>query len=54
MFEEILKGGRPNSLGRTVDVVGIVLADQARFEELHACYQSEDAVARLVPQLERL
>ena len=44
LFGEMLIGGRPNSLGRTVDVVGIVFADRAQLEELYACYQSEDAM----------
>ncbi len=46
-FEEMLTGGHPNSLGRTVEVVAIVLADMARLGELYACYQSDDAVVRL-------
>jgi len=46
-FEEMLTGGHPNSLGRTVEVVALVLADQARLGELYACYQSDDAVVRL-------
>ncbi|WP_420640681.1 hypothetical protein [Candidatus Leptofilum sp.] len=46
-FELMLKGGHPNSLGRTVVVVEMVLADRARVGELYTCYQSEDAVVRL-------
>lgn len=46
-FEEMLTGGHPNSLGRTVEVVAIVLADRARLGELYACYRSDDAVVRL-------
>lgn len=46
-FEEMLTGGHPNSLGRTIEVVERVLADVARFEELFACYRSEDEVVRL-------
>ena len=46
-FEEILTGGHPNSLGRTVEVVEMVLADRARLGELYACYQSDDDVVRL-------
>ena len=30
VFREMLAGGHPNSLGRTVEVVEIVLADQSR------------------------
>ncbi|MEM7295790.1 MAG: hypothetical protein AAF330_04060 [Pseudomonadota bacterium] len=46
-FEDMLRGGHPNSLGRTIDVVDQVLADPARIEELFACYGSDDAVVRL-------
>jgi hypothetical protein len=46
-FEAMLTGGHPNSLGRTVEVVNLVLADQGRLRELIDCYQSTDAVARL-------
>lgn len=46
-FETMLTGGHPNSLGRTVEVVERVLTDPDRFEELFACYQSDDAVVRL-------
>ena len=41
-FEEMLTGGHPNSLGRTKEVVEIVLADHSRFEELYRCYTSVD------------
>ena len=43
----MLTGGHPNSLGRTVEVVELVLADQAQLGELYACYRSEDEVVRL-------
>lgn len=46
-FEALLTGGHPNSLGRTIEVVDIVLADRSRFEELYLCYRSEDEVVRL-------
>ena len=46
-FEAMLTGGHPNSLGRTVEVVELVLADPTRFEELFACYRSADEVVRL-------
>ncbi|MEZ4591593.1 MAG: hypothetical protein R3D55_10710 [Chloroflexota bacterium] len=46
-FEAMLTGGHPNSLGRTVEVVEIVLADRTRLGELYACYQSDDEVVRL-------
>ncbi len=46
-FEVMLTGGHPNSLGRTVDVVEIVLADPARLADLYGCYFSTDEVVRL-------
>lgn len=46
-FEIMLTGGHPNSLGRTIEVVDIVLGDPARFDELYQCYRSEDEVVRL-------
>ncbi|MEM7722613.1 MAG: hypothetical protein AAF376_09580 [Pseudomonadota bacterium] len=46
-FETMLTGGHPNSLGRTIEVVELVLAQPNRFEELFACYRSDDAVVRL-------
>lgn len=46
-FEEKLSGGHPNSLGNTVEVVDIVIADKKRFDELYQCYFSSDEVVRL-------
>jgi Trp operon repressor len=46
-FEAMLTGGHQNSLGRTVEVVDRVLADQLRLRELIDCYQSTDEVVRL-------
>ena len=46
-FETMLTGGHPNSLGRTVEVVDIVLADQSRLSDLYQCYFSDDEVVRL-------
>ncbi|MEM9523659.1 MAG: hypothetical protein AAF982_06655, partial [Pseudomonadota bacterium] len=46
-FEDMLTGGHPNSLGRTVEVVDQVLADPDRFEEVFGCYRSDDPVVRL-------
>ncbi|MDJ0684601.1 MAG: hypothetical protein QNJ84_07870 [Alphaproteobacteria bacterium] len=46
-FETMLTGGHPNSLGRTLKVVEVVLADPDRFGDLFACYGSDDAVVRL-------
>lgn len=46
-FEAMLTGGHPNSLGRTVEVVDLVLADHSRLAELYDCYSSDDEVVRL-------
>lgn len=46
-FEEVLSGGHPNSSGRTVEVVDLVLADRDRLDELYGCYCSSDEVVRL-------
>lgn len=46
-FAEMLKGGHPNSLGRTEEVVGVVLAERARLEELFATMAEPDEVVRL-------
>ena len=46
-FEEMLTGGHPNSLGNTLEVVAIILADKNRLDDLYQCYFSEDEVVRL-------
>lgn len=46
-FEGRLKGGHPNSLGNTLEVVEEVFADHTLFDELFNCYFSEDEVVRL-------
>ena len=46
-FEERLKGGHPNSLGNTIEVVDEVLAENELFNELFNCYFSNDEVVRL-------
>ncbi|MCI4671267.1 MAG: hypothetical protein MRZ79_24215 [Bacteroidia bacterium] len=46
-FEEMLTGGHPNSLGRTVEVVELVLENDNLFTELFNCYFSKDEVVRL-------
>lgn len=46
-FEEALSGGHPNSLGRTVEVVDVVLGDRSRLDDLYRCYFSSDEVVRL-------
>ncbi|MEL6751864.1 MAG: hypothetical protein AAFO70_07265, partial [Pseudomonadota bacterium] len=46
-FEQMLTGGHPNSLGRTLEVVDIVLADRPRQADLYRCYFSHDEIVRL-------
>jgi hypothetical protein len=46
-FETMLTGDHPNSLGRTVEVVSIVLKNEEKLAELYACYFSKDEVVRL-------
>lgn len=47
LFGDMLTGGHPNSLGRTIEVVDLILADRARLEQLYQCYFSDDEVVRL-------
>ena len=46
-FESMLRGGHPNSLGRTVEVVEIILSNKEKMSELFECYLSEDETVRL-------
>lgn len=46
-FENRLKGGHPNSLGNTVEIVEEVLAENEHFDELFNCYFSKDEIVRL-------
>jgi hypothetical protein len=46
-FETMLTGGHPNSLGRTIEVVNIVLSNPARLSDLYNCYFSTDEIVRL-------
>ena len=46
-FADMLKGGHPNSLGRTEEAVGIVRADRARLEDLFATMGDPDEVVRM-------
>ena len=46
-FEAMLREGKPNSLGRTEEVVAIVLADRRKMRSLYACYGSDDEWVRL-------
>lgn len=43
----MLTGGHPNSLGRTIEVVDMVLYEPSRMNELFACYKSGDEIVRL-------
>lgn len=46
-FETMLSGGHPNSLGRTIEVVELILADRDKLDNLYQCYFSADEVVRL-------
>ncbi len=46
-FSAMLTGGHPNSLGRTVEVVDILLDTRTRLAELFDCYRNSDEVVRL-------
>lgn len=46
-FEQMLSGGHPNSLGRTVEVVDSVLADRRKLAQLYDCWHSKDELVRL-------
>ena len=46
-FEQSLKGGHPNSLGNTLEVVDAVLGNTDKMEDLFLCYQSDDETVRL-------
>ena len=47
VFEQLLTGGHPNSLGRTLEVVTLVEQDKAKLEALSACFDSHDPIVRL-------
>ena len=46
-FEQSLKGGHPNSLGNTLEVVDTVLGNTDKIEDLFHCYQSDNETVRL-------
>lgn len=46
-FAVMLQGGHANSLGRTEEAVGMVLADHARLEELFATMSCSDELVRM-------
>ncbi len=43
----MLTGGHPNSLGRTLEVVDLVLEDAHKLKDLYNCYFSTDEIVRL-------
>ena len=47
IFEQSIKGGHPNSLGNTLEVVDVVLGNTDKMEDLFLCYQSDDETVRL-------
>lgn len=46
-FTDLLAGGQPNSLGRTHEVVDLVLANRGRLEELFVALGNPDPLVRL-------
>lgn len=46
-FESLLSGGHHNSLGHTIEVVELVLADRKLLANLLDCYRSSDELVRL-------
>lgn len=46
-FAQMLTGGHPNSLGRTLEIVETVLSDHARLADLYDCCLNEDEIVRL-------
>ncbi|MEM8506301.1 MAG: hypothetical protein AAF717_00670 [Bacteroidota bacterium] len=46
-FEDRLKGGHPNSLGNTIEIVEEVLETPSLFGRVFECYFSNDEVVRL-------
>lgn len=46
-YEDLLKGGHPNSLGNTIMVVDDVLTDQTKLKDLVDCWRSDDELVRL-------
>ena len=46
-FEDTLKGGHPNSLGKTIEVVDEVLENPDKIDDLFKCYQSKNETVRL-------
>ena len=47
IFEERFKGGHPNSLGNTIEIVDEVLANHGKLQALVDTWLSEDEVVRL-------
>lgn len=47
IFEDRFKGGHPNSLGNTIEIVGEVLADHSKLQALVDTWSSKDELVRL-------
>ncbi len=47
IFEERFKGGHPNSLGNTIEIVDEVLADRTKLQSLIDTWHSDDEIVRL-------
>ena len=47
VFEERFKGGHPNSLGNTIEIVDEVLANKNKLQELVDTWYSDDELVRL-------
>ena len=50
-FEQSLKGGHPNSLGNTLEVVDAVLGNTDKMEDLFLCYQWKNDFSRKLLKL---
>ena len=46
-FEIMLTGGHPDSLGRTIEVVEMILENPVLLQDLYQCYLCSDEVVRL-------
>lgn len=46
-FADVLAVGKPNSLGRTDEVIEAVLQDKSKLDELYSCMFNEDAWVRM-------
>ena len=46
-IKAMLAGGNPRSLGRTEEVVSLVLGDRSRLHELYGCLLEDDEIVRI-------